>query len=82
MNFVRTQINNSTGDGKDAVLESVDLILVVNDDINAALNNINDGLESVQYDSVIKDVDNFETIRLSLGPHPFNYILLITGLGR
>ena len=63
MNFVKTQISDSTGDGKDAVLESVDLILVVNDDINAALNNINDGLESVQYDSVIKDVDNFETIR-------------------
>lgn len=63
MNFVKTQINNSTGDGKDAVLESVNLILDVNDDINTALNNINDGLESVQYDNVIKDVDNFETIR-------------------
>ena len=70
MNFVKTQISNSTGDGKDAVLESVDLILVVNDDINAALNNINDGLESVQYDSVIKDVDNFETIRYVLDHTP------------
>lgn len=63
MNVVIAGITDSNGDGKEAVLASANLILEVNTDIDAALTSISNGLDSVQYDSVIDSVNNFENIR-------------------
>ncbi|XP_019852251.1 PREDICTED: protein tweety homolog 2-like [Amphimedon queenslandica] len=63
MSIVIAEISNSNGDGKDAVLASANLILEVNTDIDAALASISNGLDSVQYDSIINSVNNFENIR-------------------
>ena len=82
MNIVINAIEGSTGEGKDAVLESANLISEVNNEIDNALTSISNGLDSVQYDSVIDSVDNFENIRSLFTIAVNAYYHLLTGIGQ